>query len=211
MRKWIPAGLIAAAWVISLAVFERLPERVPTHWGISGQVDGWSSRTFGAFALPALMLMIWGLCYWLPAIDPRRGNYAKFRGTYDIVVAAILGFMLIVHVAILAVSLGVNVPIPVVISLAVGMMLVLVGNLLPRARPNWFFGIRTPWTLSSDRVWDRTHRLGGRMMVVAGLIIAVSGFAPPPWPGILIGVAAAGAAVVPIVYSYIIWREDKRG
>jgi len=211
MRKWIPAGLIAAAWVMSLAVFERLPDRIPTHWGMSGQVDGWSSRTFGAFGLPALMLMIWGLCYWLPAIDPRRDNYAKFRGTYDMVVAVILGCMLIVHATILAVSLGRNVPSPVVISLTVGAMLVLVGNLLPRARPNWFFGIRTPWTLSSDRVWDRTHRLGGRMMVVAGLIIAISGFAPPPWPGILIAVAAVGGAVVPIVYSYVVWREDRRG
>ena len=63
----------------------------------------------------------------------------------------------------------------------------------------------------SDRVWDRTHRLGGRMMVVAGLIVAMSGFGPPPWPGVLIEVAAVGGAVVPIVYSYVVWREDRRG
>jgi uncharacterized membrane protein len=157
------------------------------------------------------MLLIWGFCYWLPAIDPRRANYTKFRGAYDLVVAAILGLMLIVHSAVLAVGLGVNVPLPVVISLAVGTMLMIVGNVLPRARPNWFFGIRTPWTLSSDRVWERTHRLGGRAMVVAGLIIAISGFTPPPWPGILIAVAAVGAAVIPIVYSYVVWREDRRG
>lgn len=211
MRKWIPVGLIVTAWAFSLAVFERLPERIPTHWGMSGQVDGWSGRMLGAFGVPALMLMIWGLCYWLPNIDPRRDNYAKFRGTYDVVVAAILGVMLIIHAAMLGVSLGWNVPIPVVISLAVGMLLVVVGNLLPRARPNWFFGIRTPWTLSNDRVWDRTHRLGGRVIVVAGLIIAISGFVSPPWPGILIPVAAVGAAVVPIVYSYVVWREDRRG
>ena len=209
MRKWIPAGVIGAAWAMSLAVFQRLPDRMPTHWGMGGEVDGWSDRTFGAFGIPALMLVIWGLCSWLPAIDPRRENYAKFRGTYDVIVAAILGLMLIVHAAVLGVGLGWNVPIPVVISLAVGSLLILVGNLLPRARPNWFVGIRTPWTLSNDRVWDRTHRLGGRVMVVAGLIIAISGFVSSPWPGILVPVVAAGAAVVPIVYSYIAWRQER--
>ena len=211
MRKWIPASLIAAAWAISLAAFERLPDRIPTHWGMTGEVDGWSGRTVGAFGFPTLMLVMWGILYWLPSIDPRRDNYAKFRGSYDAVVAAVLGLMLIVHGAVIAVSLGWDVPIPVVISLSVGALLIVVGNLLPRARPNWFFGIRTPWTLSSDRVWDRTHRVGGRVMVVAGLIVAVSGLAPAPWPVILVTVAAIGGAVVPIVYSYVAWREDRRG
>ena len=211
MRKWIPAGLIAAAWGISLAVFARLPERVPIHWGLNGEPDPWSGRTIGAFGLPALMIGIWALCYWLPALDPRRENYPKFRGTYDSVVAAVLALMLVVHASTLGVALGMAIPIPVVISLAVGSLLVVIGNLLPRARPNWFFGIRTPWTLSNDRVWDRTHRVGGRAMVVAGLIVAVSGFAPAPWPGILITIAAIGGAVVPIVYSYVAWRDDRRG
>jgi uncharacterized membrane protein len=194
---------------MSLALFERLPDRMATHWGLSGQADGWSGRAFGAFGLPGLMLVVWGLCYWLPSIDPRRESYAKFRGSYDVVVAAIVGVMAVVHAAILAVALGVAIPIPIFISLAVGSLLVLIGNLLPRARPNWFFGIRTPWTLSNDRVWDRTHRLGGRVMVLAGLVIAVAGFSPPPWPPVLIGLAAGGAALVPIIYSYVVWRQHR--
>ena len=210
MRKWIPGSLIAAAWAISFAAYHRLPTRIPTHWGVSGQANGWSGRSIGAFGIPVLMLLIWGLCYWLPMIDPRRDNYAKFRGAYDVVVAAVLAVMLVLHAAIIGVSLGRNVPIPAVTSLAVGMLLVVVGNFLPRARPNWFFGIRTPWTLSSDRVWDRTHRLGGRVMVVAGLLIAVSGFVASPWPAVLIPVAAISATVIPIVYSYVAWRDDRR-
>jgi uncharacterized membrane protein len=194
---------------MSLALFERLPERMATHWGLSGQPDGWSGRTFGAFGLPGLMLFIWALCYWLPAIDPRRENYAKFRGSYDVVVAGIVAVLLIVHAAILGVAMGLAVPIPIVVSLAVGSLLMLIGNLLPRARPNWFFGIRTPWTLSNDRVWDRTHRVGGRVMVVAGLIVAIAGFSPPPWPALLMAVAAGGAALVSIVYSYAVWRQQR--
>ena len=209
MRKWIPMALIAAAWAMSAAAFDSLPDRMPTHWDIRGEVDGWSGRTFGAFGFPGLMLVVWGFCYWLPSIDPRRENYAKFRDTYDIVVAAIIGLMLIIHAAIIAASLGRDVPIAVIIPLVVGALLVLIGNLLPRARPNWFFGIRTPWTLSNDRVWERTHRIGGRAMVIAGLLIAASAFTDPLVTAILIPVAAVAGAMVPVVYSYVIWRGER--
>lgn len=210
MRKWIPLALIAAAWAISLAAFGGLPDRLPTHWNLRGEVDGWSGRGFGAFGFPALMFGVWGLCYWLPTIDPRRESYAKFRDTYDMVIAAIIALMLFVHAAVIATSLGYDVPISRIIPLLVGGLLVLIGNLLPRARPNWFFGIRTPWTLSNDRVWERTHRLGGRLMVFAGLVVAANAFVAPPWPAILIPIAAVGGAIVPIVYSYIAWRAERR-
>ena len=209
MRKWIPMALIAAAWAISAAAFDSLPDRMTTHWNIRGEVDGWSGRTFGAFGFPGLMLVVWAFCYWLPSIDPRRENYAKFRDTYDIVVATIIGLMLIIHAAIIAASLGREVPIAVIIPLLVGALLVLIGNLLPRARPNWFFGIRTPWTLSNDRVWERTHRIGGRAMVIAGLLIAASAFTDPRVAAILIPVAAVAGAMVPIVYSYVVWRGER--
>ena len=209
MRKWIPFVLIVVAWAISLAAFDQLPDRIPTHWNLRGEVDGWSGRTFGAFGFPVLMIGIWGLCYWLPSIDPRRESYAKFRSTYDIVVAAIIALMLFVHATVIGTSLGYDLPVSMIIPLLVGGLLVLIGNLLPRARPNWFFGIRTPWTLSNDRVWERTHRMGGRVMVLAGLLIAVTAFTPALWMGIVIPVAAVGAAVIPIVYSYVVWRGER--
>ncbi len=209
MRKWIPFVLIVAAWAISLVAFDQLPDRIPTHWNLRGEVDDWSGRTFGAFGLPALMIVIWGLLYWVPSIDPRRENYSKFRSTYDIVVVAIIALMLFVHATVIGTSLGYDIPVSIVIPLLVGGLLVLIGNLLPRARPNWFFGIRTPWTLSNDRVWERTHRIGGRVMVLAGLLIAVTAFAPGLWMGIVIPIAAVGAAVIPIVYSYLVWRGER--
>lgn len=165
----------------------------------------------GSLRAPALIALTWGLGYWLPVIDPRRANYARFRGTYDIVVAAILALLLVVHGCVLAAGLGVAVPIPTVVPLAVGALLIIIGNLLPRARPNWFFGIRTPWTLSNDRVWSRTHRLGGRLMVVAGIVVALSAFVTAPWSAILIPVSAVGAGIIPVVYSYVAWREEQRG
>lgn len=210
MRKWIPITLIITAWAMSIAVFERLPERIPTHWNLQGEIDRWSGRTVGAFGLPAMMIAIWALCYWLPSIDPRRESYAKFRATYDLVVVAIIALMLLVHATVIGTSLGHDIPVSVIIPLLIGGLLVLIGNLLPRARPNWFFGIRTPWTLSNDRVWERTHRVGGRVMVLAGFLVAATGFTTPPWPGILIPIAAVGAGIIPVVYSYVVWRGERR-
>ena len=208
MRKWLHGGIVAAAWGLSIAVFSRLPDRLPTHWGLSGEVDGWSGRTEGAFFLPAIMVGTWALLAFLPRIDPRRKNYDKFRGTYDAIVATVLGLLLLVHIAILASGLGYSVPMGRVIPMAVGAVLIVLGNLLPRARPNWFVGIRTPWTLSNDRVWERTHRLGGLLFVLTGIILIVAGLIP----GVVsIGIAIAAGVLttaVTLVYSYVAWRQE---
>lgn len=211
MRKWLHGVIVAAAWGLSIAVFSQLPDRLPTHWGLSGEVDRWSGRTEGAFFLPAVMVGMWALLTFLPRIDPRRKNYDKFRGTYDAIVAMVLGVILLVHVAILASGLGYSIPMERVIPMTVGALLIALGNLLPRARPNWFVGIRTPWTLSSDRVWERTHRLGGLLFVLTGIILIVAGLIPSV---VSIGVAIAAGVLttaVTLVYSYVAWRQEQAG
>ena len=211
MRKWLHGVIVAAAWGLSIAVFSQLPDRLPTHWGLSGEVDRWSGRTEGAFFLPAVMVGMWALLTFLPRIDPRRKNYDKFRGTYDAIVAMVLGVILLVHVAILASGLGYLIPMERVIPMTVGALLIALGNLLPRARPNWFVGIRTPWTLSSDRVWERTHRLGGLLFVLTGIILIVAGLIPSV---VSIGVAIAAGVLttaVTLVYSYVAWRQEQAG
>lgn len=210
MRKWIPPALIAAAYAFSAAVYPRLPGRVATHWGTHGP-NGWSSRVVAALIMPSVALVIWLLMRWLPSIDPRGENYARFRPTFDTVVAAIVAMVVAIHVAILGVALGWPVQMHVLTPVAVGLLLIIIGNLLPRARPNWFFGIRTPWTLSSDRVWERTHRVGGYVMMLAGLAIVVSGFL-----GSVIGLATVIGVVVVLMlgvvgYSYVLWRREQRG
>jgi uncharacterized membrane protein len=211
MTKWLHGGIVTAAWVFSLAAYSRLPDRVPTHWGLDGQVDGWSGRTIAAFMLPTAMIGIWALLYFLPIIDPRRENYVKFRGTYDTIVAAVLAVMLVIHGVALSNGLGYDVPVGRVVPFAVGGLLVLIGNLLPRARPNWFVGIRTPWTLSNDRVWERTHRVGGLAIVIAGIAMIGAGVFPGAWSvGLAIAIAVATSGFT-IIYSYIAWRQETRG
>lgn len=208
MRKWIPLLVIAAAFVASAAVYQDLPQRMPTHWNVSGDVDGWSSRPWGAFMIPVFLLVMLAVFHLLPKIDPRAPNYAKFRGSYEIVIIAVMVFMLGVQLVILASSLGNDISVDRVIPIGVGVLLMVIGNLLPRMRPNWFVGVRTPWTLSSDRVWDRTHRFGGRLFVAAGALILLTGlFAPQMAQPVLIG-CVVGVSVILLAYSYIAWKQE---
>lgn len=211
MRKWYPALVVAAAVVASALAYTRLPERVPVHWNAAGEVDRYGSRLEGVLVMPIVMLGIALLVPALPKIDPRGRNYEKFAPTYHLVMNATLTFMLLVHVAILAATMGARIDVGRVVPIGVGALLIVLGNVLPRTRPNWMFGIRTPWTLSNDRVWERTHRVGGYLMLGAGLVIALAGLLLPGTRGIAVLVAAVlVAALGSIVYSYVAWRQETR-
>lgn len=210
MRKYIPVIPIAAAFVFSAAVYGQLPERVPLHWDWSGQPDRWGSRLEGAFLLPAFALGLWMLLTFLPKIDPRRANYERFGGTYDFVVTAVVTFMAGMHVIVLGATLGWPIAINRVVPAAVGVLLIVIGNLLPRARSNWWFGIRTPWTLSSDRVWQKTHRVGGYLMIATGLGLLLHALVAQLWT-VWVAMVLVGLCVVgTMVYSYLKWREERQ-
>lgn len=208
MRKWYPAVVIAAAFVFSGLVYARLPATMATHWNARGQPNGYSGRAFGAFFAPAMALFIWGIMRGLPYIDPRRANYAKFQGTYDLVVDAVVTLLVVVHVSIIGAALGWPVRIDRVTPILVGLLLLVVGNVLPRARSNWWFGIRTPWTLSSETVWTRTHRVGGYLMSAAGVVTILSALLPPRYATVVLLAAIVGASLGATVYSYFAWRRE---
>ena len=209
MRRWLPASIIAGAWVFSFAVYSRLPERVPIHWNMAGEPNGYGSRIEAAFLLPVMMLAMWGILQWYPSRDPRAANIAKFRGAYDIVVAATIAFLCGVHVLALGQALGWRVDITTVALVGIGAMLVIVGNLLPLARSNFIFGIRTPWTLSSEQVWTRSHRVGGYTAVAAGLITIASAFFARPIGVVISLVSLFIAGLIPVVYSYVLWSRER--
>lgn len=208
MRKWMPVIVVLAALVASTAVYNSLPDVVTIHWDLQGNPNGWSSRLVGAFALPLMMVAIYAVMRFLPLVDPRRGNYEKFQSTYDGLILTILVFLLVIHIIVLRAALGHPVAMQKVIPLAMGMLFISIGNLLPRARSNFFFGIRTPWTLSSEKSWERTHRVGGYVFVLIGIMMAASIFIPinMGWP--VVGALTAGAVLGLVVYSYVVWKGD---
>ena len=208
MRKLVAPFLIVCTAAFSIAVWSRLPERMPVHWGLHGAVDRYGSRTEAAVFFPGLMLVIWLLMRFLPRIDPRRANYAKFADTYDLLLNSFVALFAVMHVALLGSALGWPVSMERVVPALIGLQFIILGNVLPRARPNWWFGIRTPWTLSNDRVWVRTHRVGGYLLAGAGVVLLAGAALPGRWTFALGVAAVIAAGFGSLVYSYFVWKQE---
>lgn len=208
--RWLAPLVVAAMWAFALAMYPRLPEVVPTHWNLEGEVDGTMRRWPGAFVAPLTgtgMLLLFQV---LPYIDPRRRNWEKFRDEFHIIVSLLMLFFALMEVLTLGAALGWPVNVSAVVLGAVGLLFVGLGNYLPRIRSNWWMGIRTPWTLESDRVWRDTHRVGGRAFVAGGLLCVAAALLPDPlrpW----VALSALGAAsFFSVAYSYFAWRRESR-
>lgn len=209
MRKYLPLLFIAVTLAISAFLYDRLPDRIPSHWNIRGDVDGYTSRVLGTFLMPLIALALWAFLRLIPRLDPRRENYEKFRGTYDLLIAGLVAFLCVMHLGILGFSLGLPIAVDRVIFGSVALLLILLGNFLPRARPNWFVGIRTPWTLSSDRVWERTHRVGGYAFALGGVLMLATLVMAPAYLMYVTIAVAGGVSVFVLAYSYFIWRQER--
>lgn len=177
--RWIGLLLIVATTVFGVAVMNQLPERVPIHWGISGQVDGYASRTFAVWFMPVVSVGVWLLFAFVPQLDPINKNYASMRSTIQRFNNAIALFMCLVQGAVLMNALGWPISMPRAILIGIGMLFVILGNEMGRLRRNSWFGIRLPWTLADEDVWRQSHRVGGRIMLVAGLLMVVAALITP--------------------------------
>lgn len=209
LRDFRWAGLLlAASWLLGFWLLSRLPDRVPVHWNVEGQPDRYGSPFEGALLVPVMATAILLLLAYLPRLDPRRANYETFRGAYVALATGIVVFMVAIQVLLGAQYLGARVDLGRLIPAAVGIGFMGIGLVLPRLRPNWFAGIRTPWTLEDDRVWEVTHRFAGRLFVVAGVVATVAGLLVPTrmlvW---VLMVPILAAALGSVVYSYVAWRR----
>jgi uncharacterized membrane protein len=207
--RWFGLVIAAVAVTVSIWAYPQLPPTVATHWNLRGTADGFSSRAMAVSIMPAVILVMTGLFNVLPKLDPRGDNYSKFIGTYWLFANAVIVFMLVGHGMIIATGLGYSVKIDRLMPIGVGVLFILLGNYLTRVEPNWFVGIRTPWTLSSDTVWRKTHRTGGWLMVIGGLVIAACAFLPHGAFLPLFIAAILIMSVIPIVQSYILWKREK--
>jgi uncharacterized membrane protein len=203
-------GLATTALALLLAVvaYPRVPEPMVIHWGASGQPNGVSSRLFGLGLFPAFTAGLWLLFRYLPRIDPRGEAYAAFRGAYEAFVALLLGFLLFVEGAVVLWNLGYEYDVGLLLVPAIAAMYVAIGLLLGRAERNWFVGIRTPWTLSNDEVWKRTHCRAARGFVLAGLL-CLGGLVLPEFFLAFVLVPVLLVTVDAVVYSFLDFRRVK--
>ena len=208
----VSIAMILAAAVLSLAVFSRLPDRMASHWGVNDQVNGTISRFWGAFLMPLLALGMLGLFLLLPGIDPLKANIAKFREVFNAFIAVILAFLLYIHVLTIVWNLGYqSFRMSTAVVPGVGLLFIFAGLLMRKAKRNFFIGIRTPWTLSSDRVWDETHRLGAILFIACGILTLAGVFFPGGTAYLLVIVPVLIASLFLIVYSYILWTREQSG
>jgi uncharacterized membrane protein len=209
MRRLIRILMVAIAALASAIAYSQLPERVATHWNVRGEPDRYGSPMEALFVIPIVMLAVWGLLRVLPKVDPFRDNYAKFAGTYELVIDLVLGMMLMMHVAVLLGASGAPQTVATIVRAGMGVMFIVLGNIMPRTRQNWFVGVRTPWTLSNPRVWEKTHRVAGYGFVALGFLVLLTiPFAPQVGiPVLVAGLAAVGLGSV--VYSFFAWRAER--
>ena len=207
IRIAIIAGLILT-FIVSLAVYPVLPDTVVSHWNASGVPDGSMGKLAGIGLVPVIMVALVALLMFLPRIDPLRKNYAAFRTWYDGFILVFVVFMLAVQCQIILWSLGHHISMNLVMPVLVGLLFLYIGFFLERVEPNWFAGIRTPWTLSSATVWKKTHMLGGKLFKIAG-IVSCAGAAFPDFALLFILVPALGTALVTVVYSWYAFQKEK--
>jgi uncharacterized membrane protein len=200
MRRSVLAsvGLIALMFLVGFYLYPLMPEMVAIHWGLSGEADGYGSRFMGLFLVPVISLLVFPFMLALPRLDP-SGGIEGFRGGYDWFVFGFLAYMGYVHGLSLAWNLGFRFDFLRTLAPALGGLFYGIGVLMGRARLNWFVGIRTPWTLSSEEVWDRTHEAGGRLFRICG-VLAFAGLLARGWLALLLTVAPALVAGVYLVY-----------
>lgn len=204
----LPLLIIAAAIIISAFTYSHLPAQLASHWDFRGQVNGYTSRNFSAIFFPILLIGMYLLFLLMPVIDPRKANYEKFINVYNTFKDMVMTMLLVIYAASVAYNLGYQINISLVISTVLGLMMIGMGLLMKKIKENWFIGIRTPWTLSSPLVWEKTHKVGGWLFIIFGIIIVIAPYLPWPSGIVLFIVGALLATVGSAVYSYVAYYQE---
>lgn len=206
---WLLLALIVLAFVFSLYYSTKLPAIVPVHWDAQGQVNGYGPKWLNLYLLPVITLAIFLLMTFIPKIDPFQKNYQKFARAYEGLKAVLVVFFLFLYGSTLYASINPSSDIMAnFLGLGFGLLMVVLGYLMPQLKRNWFAGIKTPWTLSSELSWEKTHALAGKLFMAAGLLTISANFIFPSYVLAVMVVSILMAAFVPVAYSYFVWKSD---
>ncbi len=196
---------VAASWILVILFYHRLPNPVPVHWTLSGQVNGTMAKPWGALFPALLMTGLWLVLSILPAISPHGFRMDSFRKTWQLLIVLALAFLLFSEIIVFLEASGAHLSLGRLVPAAIGILLIGLGNFMGKLRKNFFVGIRTPWTLANDTVWYKTHRLGAWIFVIGGLMFIGQGIWK--WPVAIQILTITVMVVVPVVYSYWISRS----
>jgi len=203
--------LIAIAISAGAVLWNQLPDQMASHWDINDQVNGTMPKFWGVSLMPLITLGMLVLFLIVPSIDPLKANIAKFRESFNLFIVLIITFMLYIHGLTLAWSLGYkDFKMSAAMLPFMGVLFIAVGFLLRKAKRNFFIGIRTPWTLSSDSVWDKTHQLGSILFMVSGALAIIGGFFGGMTAFWLMFLPLIGSSLFLVIYSYMLYRQETK-
>ena len=193
--------------LINLIAFPYLPNKIPVHWGLNGEVDRYGSKLEQLLmsALPIVLLFVF---YYVPSIDPKKESFRKHSKAYSTINLMIIVFLSGINLIALINALGVPIQFSIVVPVFLGILFIGIGNYTSQIRPNYFVGFRTPWALASEHVWRKTHRFGGYVFIIIGLV---------PFLSIIIGGKAMILFLVVLfigiasiyLYSYWVFKTNK--
>ena len=206
-KDWFIIAVLVVTFIVSIYFYASLPSQVPIHWNIKGQVDGYSGRFFGAFGIPLMNLFFYFFFILLPYLDPKKANYAKFSSAYKLIRNTFHIFFAGIQAIVLLVALGHPVNVSMFIGLGTSLLIVVIGNVMGKFKHNYFVGIKTPWTLANEEVWAKTHRMAAPLWVVGGIISAIFAILGGESFFIALLIIVSVISIVPIVYSYIIFKK----
>lgn len=207
-KDFIPLAILFAVIIVGAVVYPSLPAKVPSHWNVNGEIDGYMGKTFAVFFFPGLILAIYLLMTFLPFIDPLRKNIEKSAKAYFYLKVLLVAFLSLIYgYTIMAAFSGESFPINLMMFPTLGLLIIGMGFLMPHFKKNYFIGIRTPWTLESEEVWDKTHLRAKNFYIIGGLVIIFGGLLHIPfW---FVFVVMMGFLLWPVVDSYILFKKLK--
>ncbi|MFD9362047.1 SdpI family protein [Priestia megaterium] len=209
MKKHLfPLGITLLTLVAWLIALPHLPATMPIHWGANGEADVFATKINAMILTVGIMVLIYFIIAFVPRIDPRKENYKYFSKTYNILLNAVLLLFFFVNMSTILQGLGYNVPMSYIAPIMAGLVFIIIGNYLQRVRSNYFMGIRTPWTLSNETVWKKTHRLSGKLFFIGGLLILISAFLPDGYKSVIMWGSIVLCVAIPYLYSYLAYKKE---
>ena len=202
-------GLILLSFVIGIYYYPQMPDKIASHWNAKGEVDGYMSKFWGMFLMPIVSVGLFLMFILIPKIDPLKQNIEKFRKYFDGFIVLIIAFLFYIYLLTIFWNLDYRFNMTIMMIPALAVLFYYIGVLTENAERNWFIGIRTPWTLSNDVVWDKTHKLGGKLFKAAG-ILALIGVLFQRYALWFVIVPVIFVAIYTIVYSYFEYQKQAK-
>ena len=198
--------IIATSIVVAITLYPIMPEQIASHWNAEGVVNGYMGKFWGLFLMPLISIILFGLFLLIPKIDPLKENVDKFRSSFDRFIVLIELFLFYVYALTIFWNLDFKFDMTMALIPALAILFYFAGNLIGKAKRNYFIGIRTPWTLASDEVWGKTHALGAKLFKIAG-VASLAGLLFPKIAFYFVIIPILAVAIISVVYSYIIWKK----